>query len=695
MKINQIVLYNVGPYADRNVFNISSCDKGKNIVLIGGKNGAGKTTFFKSIKTCLYGSKVWGFDAPGKEYFAIIDSLINIKNRYDDSVKAYVEIKLLFEDGKQSDVYTLHREWVKTKKSISEDFDIYKNDDLLEETEQADFINYLLSIIPPDMFNFYFFDGESIADFFLGNNGDKNFKNAFLKLYGLDTLSLMVDNFNRYSKKRNNSNGAYENYKLAKETLDKISADLDCLRIKKEELENKIDLLYIKIKALNNDYAKNGGISIAEWKDITLKLNKEESLREELNRWLKDAANNNLPFIILRRQMDALLNELEDERSQFSQEFFLDVLYERIAGKKFIDFLAKYGLKAKEAKEITEFIANQVDDGDNAMKLFDYSASQYNRLIAQIITKNQFDGNLIVKTAKDIDASLKRSKKLRDSLASSSIDGYDDLVQQKTAVEQEITTLTIQLEKIAQDIVTKDADKDRAVEAYEKSKADYSKLLKNKSITDISSRAVAVYSLLEEKLIARQGKLLQKEFIKYFSAIINKDNFIDGIVIDKNINVIPYKLMDVTFVQIENYLKANEKSHFLELCDKHYIMEINKLRAGLEESVKLPSPISAPFSQGERQIYIMSLYLALLKTSRKDIPFFIDTPFARIDSNHRAKIVNEFFRGITNQTFILSTDEEIVGPYKDALSDIVSDKFMLCIDSYGKTVVKKNCYFED
>ena len=153
--------------------------------------------------------------------------------------------------------------------------------------------------------------------------------------------------------------------------------------------------------------------------------------------------------------------------------------------------------------------------------------------------------------------------------------------------------------------------------------------------------------------------------------------------------------MDVTFVQIENYLKANEKSHFLELCDKHYIMEINKLRAGLEESVKLPSPISAPFSQGERQIYIMSLYLALLKTSRKDIPFFIDTPFARIDSNHRAKIVNEFFRGITNQTFILSTDEEIVGPYKDALSDIVSDKFMLCIDSYGKTVVKKNCYFED
>ena len=59
MKISQIVLYNVGPYIDRNEFNISVRDKNKNIVLIGGKNGAGKTTFFKSIKTCLYGSKVW------------------------------------------------------------------------------------------------------------------------------------------------------------------------------------------------------------------------------------------------------------------------------------------------------------------------------------------------------------------------------------------------------------------------------------------------------------------------------------------------------------------------------------------------------------------------------------------------------------------------------------------------------------
>lgn len=694
MKISQIVLYNVGPYIDRNEFNISVRDKNKNIVLIGGKNGAGKTTFFKSIKTCLYGSKVWGFDAAGKEYFNIIDSLINIRNQYNDTVKAYVEIELRFEDGKQLDTYRLHREWKKTKKSISETFIISKNDDVLEDDIKADFINYLLSIIPPDMFNFYFFDGESIADFFLGNNGNKNFKNAFLKLYGLDTLSIMIDNFNRYNKRKIGLDNAYETYKSAKLNIEKISIELDSLRSQKDELENKIDLYHVKIKALNDDYARNGGVSFTEWKELTSNLNKEESRREELNRWLKDAANNNLPFVILKGQMKALLEELEAERSCASNQKLVEVFKDKKFNKKFADFLAKYGLKSGQAKEITDFIVSETDR-NSEVPLFDLSSSQYNRLIAQIITKSQFDGKAIIKTVREIESSIKSSKKLREQLLASSIDGYDNLAKEKTNIEKEISSLTVQLEKITQDILIKEIDKEQADDAFVKAKTDYEKMLKNKSITSISSRAVAAYTLLEEELIVRQGKLLQQEFIKYFSSIINKDNFIDSIVIDKNINVIPYKLVDVTFVQIDNYLRINEETHFLELFDKNYIMEVNKLRMGLEDSIKLPSPISAPFSQGERQIYIMSLYLALLKTSRKDIPFFIDTPFARIDSNHRSKIVDEFFRGILNQMFILSTDEEIVGIYKDMLEDKISNKFLLCIDSYGKTDVKENIYFED
>ena len=203
---------------------------------------------------------------------------------------------------------------------------------------------------------------------------------------------------------------------------------------------------------------------------------------------------------------------------------------------------------------------------------------------------------------------------------------------------------------------------------------------------------MATYSLLEEKLVSRQAKILQDEFVKCFSLIINKENFIDGIIIDKNINIIPYKFIQVRRNQISNYLQVNKD--FLDLFDDvKYIMEINKLEFEQVEYILLPSPIKAPFSQGERQVYIMSIYLALLKTSHKDIPFFIDTPFARIDSNHRDNIVRNFFTKIKNQLFILSTDEEIVGEYKDMMDEKISDVFTLKINDYGRTGILAGEYF--
>ena len=86
---------------------------------------------------------------------------------------------------------------------------------------------------------------------------------------------------------------------------------------------------------------------------------------------------------------------------------------------------------------------------------------------------------------------------------------------------------------------------------------------------------------------------------------------------------------------------------------------------------------------------------ALLKTSHKDIPFFIDTPFARIDSNHRVNIVEEFFMKLSNQMFILSTDEEIIGSYKEMIKPKISDTYLLDISDYGTTKIVPGQYFGD
>lgn len=270
-----------------------------------------------------------------------------------------------------------------------------------------------------------------------------------------------------------------------------------------------------------------------------------------------------------------------------------------------------------------QFLRTIFAGGEEQKVLFDLSNSQINRLIAQIYEKLDFEQQLIIKASRALELSLKNTKKLREQLSVSSIDGYEEYSEQKEKIEKALMDFKLKTEKLVQDIAVKDVEKMQLNSEFNKAKEAYEKMLKSKSISELSSRAIGVYTLLEEELIARQGKILQQAFIECFSAIINKDNFIDGIVIDKNINVIPYKFIDVTFLQIENYLRINAKTHFLEMFDSKYLIEINKLRLGEKENIMLPSPITAPFSQGERQVYIMSLYLALLKTSKKIYRFLL------------------------------------------------------------------------
>lgn len=51
-----------------------------------------------------------------------------------------------------------------------------------------------------------------------------------------------------------------------------------------------------------------------------------------------------------------------------------------------------------------------------------------------------------------------------------------------------------------------------------------------------------------------------------------------------------------------------------------------------KDGVELPIRIDqASLSNGEKQIFIMALYHSLVQLGRHEIPFIIDTPFARID----------------------------------------------------------------
>lgn len=187
MKINRVTLYNFSSYVGENTIALGTHNE-QNIILIGGNNGAGKTSFFTAIKLALYGPQCFRFQDKNNRYTARIKELINHDAFLSDNVKAYVEVEIDLPTDRVHTLYTIRREWSFIEKRLHENYTVYKEHQLLADKNLDFFQNYLFSIIPPNLFDFFFFDGEEIGDFFATGNYSNYIKNAVLTLSGYDTL---------------------------------------------------------------------------------------------------------------------------------------------------------------------------------------------------------------------------------------------------------------------------------------------------------------------------------------------------------------------------------------------------------------------------------------------------------------------------------------------------------------------------
>ena len=113
-------------------------------------------------------------------------------------------------------------------------------------------------------------------------------------------------------------------------------------------------------------------------------------------------------------------------------------------------------------------------------------------------------------------------------------------------------------------------------------------------------------------------------------------------------------------------------------------------------SLELPVEIDkTSLSNGEKQIFIMALYHSLVQLCNHEVPFVIDTPFARIDTEHRQNISKYFFSKLKGQVFILSTNEEINTKHVGIMKDRIAVTYMLENIDNTSTKVSRNTYFEE
>ena len=718
MIINSITLKNFRSYEDETTFNFAPKNE-KNIVLIGGENGAGKSTLFEAIKLCLYGATLYGYIGNNHNYISKIKGNINDNAYKNEDVETFISLNLSFKEGTQIKNYTLIRTWKYTNKKLSEDFKVFLLDKELNEEELVYFDKFLKSVLPPTLFDFFFFDGEELSDFFTGKNSNLNLKESVLQLFNYDTFNILKKQIASYQRAKSKSNKELEEaqikfdninseVKALKETISKIEEGLES---NKEYLET----LKLKKDKLEEDFRISGGVFEEEKIALNNEINKLESERAEINQFIKDFCNEILPFLMLNDLLFETKEQIEKEDSFNSFVSIKDKLSGEVV-KKSLNNINPLNINNDAFDEIALTILDNmfnIKELENVERILQLSNDQKNLInftINNILnSKEDLRNNLLAKFKRLEKISI-TTKNLRNrinstisgDLLNSYLESVNLVINEMTSIENTISSDTAKLEYLNQDLNSKNYNLTRIRNIY-------TSLVQNTSVLDLSQNIINYLEELLTNLTKDKIKLIENEFINIFTKIIRKDNYVNSIVIDDNFISTLYinKSYDCNeILNIINNLGFEGITHkygpkFLsDLFDYYKVSSNEELKKAVVNNISfnyinLSTKVNInDFSKGEKQIYILCLIWAIIKSSGVEIPFIIDTPYARIDETHRNALTTTYLPNISNQVIILSTNKEIDGELYKVISPYVCDEYLLLYNTELRKTEVKEGYFE-
>lgn len=710
MRIERIELYNFGSYEDANAFEFMSDDLSKRIVIVGGKNGAGKTTLFTAMQICLYGHASFGFKTSGKRYLKEIYDLINNQARLDESKSAHVKIRFS-ESRIDTDCYEVIRAWTWSNSIINETFTVTQNGELLDEEASLNFQNYLLHLIPPELHKLYFFDGEKIADYFLDEQHN-NVKDALLVLSGNDTYEILYNNVRRLlSGVESDNESVAQNYADQKDALAKYTQKEDALLSEQQEIVLDIERLEADLRRENEEYASSGGVTLEEWKDLQRRLKDEEERRERLNWDLKGMAADILPFMIVKDLLTTVREQINTEKELQAYR----VLQDSLSTARFKRCVSNAVKKtsSQDASTDATIIMNAIQtffenrELESKEPIFKLSEDESVSILNKITSIEEFKTSAISKDRRRIEESIQRSAELREKLQKSSIENFEGHIERVAELTALVEKAKSQQEKHASDLVTMQEEIATLKKALDASRKALEAELKKQSVSALSDRVLLLVEELQDQQYKKLIADVERDLNHKFKELIRKDDFVDYIHIDHDfsLHLVRHQAVEVAALKLTtrkhgaSALKGSLKSIGYRALIEQLGTTENSLGFVLaeypEDTITLPVELDHNrFSNGEKQVLVMSLYWAIMNQSHNELPFIIDTPFARIDTEHRANITEKFFKELQGQLFVLSTNEELRYEHIASLDQQIANVYMLEYGDDKRTRISEGSYFE-
>lgn len=711
MQITKLELDNFSSYEGKTVFDFTVKKKQQPIILIGGLNGAGKTSIFTAIKIALYGPLAFGYTGNNTFYSKKIRGFINDKAFQTKPFKSGVSIEIKLKLERETKHYTINRSWSIVDSKIEEEYCIYRGRKLLDDQEKILFESYILNIIPIDLFEFFLFDGEEVGTIFSSDGYNKYVKNALLTMCGIDDFEILQHFCKNYngkieSKEETELNDRYNNL------LDKIAETEEAIaacEIALDNNEQEVTSLHTIIEQREAEFVRSGGLPPDAVKKLEEDVLKYDKKRETIAREIKSFFEELMPFFIMKDMIPRVRQQIKYEEKADIHEYIINMI-----SKEFISSIV--ASKTKKENDISDALYEavikkfEVSNGVFDEMIFDLSKTEMGQILNLADTVTLFDSKELEKKIKEKDKLVKKitliRQKLKNSLSDEDAKKYtDEIINAKHRIELlELENVQKQNEMVELDSKIQALNSELSV-LKDRIRAS----TQDRHVLDLSTSISQMMERLINNSMLSIRKQLSEKIIENLRQIYRKDNLISIIEISENFKFKLFQEQLFTVGELKSLIANIGTKEFFNvigdesirrLCRYFSLDEADDIEDAVisgddDEEIALYKRIDLnTLSKGERQIFILALYWAIIQISGKCIPFVIDTPYARIDANHREEISSKFFPNISSQVIILSTDEEITKDYYNIIKPYISKEYLLRNDqSENKTTVTKGYFF--
>jgi len=695
MKFSNIEINNFRQYYNSVNVDLETNDE-KNIIIIGGRNGYGKTNFLLSIVWCLFGDKISQIDEnfkkeiqKEKNYSSFMQQSINWTAKKENKTKFSVSIKI--SDIELPELRTLNSNTDSIL--IKRTFDVASMNETLsiidfasnlelfdDESDKINFINDY--IIPIDAAKFVFFDAEKIAEIAnLSIKDEGSFINDALgKILGLDTYETLIDDIEFYinNLKKEGASKNLQEQIINNEKAIEISEDqINNLEEENAEKLKEIDDLKKKIREYDNlisQHSKQGN-STFDRNAVIIEIDKLKSKEVELNERFNELSEI-IPLAILTGKLEEVKEHLEiQEKNELSQN----------SSKENSDKIENF----------IELLFNKPPEPDNSTmslkdKMFYYEKAQ--TLGSQLFKENGEYSEL------EFEHDLNNSEKklIADAINlvnTQSKDLFETTIEEFNEIKVKLSDLNRTLSKVDADL------EDELILEYSSKKetAEYNISEKREQIGKNKQQI--------EKLRSDIVRLNQQLVTLVKKVDINEQN---------NLKIQKSNL----YIEVLHQFLDEQKNKHKDSLEKTILTELKTLMHKLNsepnqtkfiEDVKVTILASGQgmkitlfdqddneirkesLSSGEKQIYISCLIKAILKESIKNLPIFIDTPLGRLDEEHRDSITKKYYPALSEQVVLFSTNSEITPKRFKEISGNISKSYLLFNDGVNTNL--KSGYF--